>query len=92
MSEQQYQWGTRITMEYLAYTDTTDESTVYVEDTVTENRMHSGEGEARARVRDFQYAQSLRAQGNGGRHPKHQRVSDMKLIRRPVGEWEEVQP
>lgn len=65
MAEQRYQWGTREVWS----------------DGYTSDQMHSGEGDARDRIRYYRRGKQFGQMSN---------LMDLCLIRRPVGEWEEV--
>lgn len=74
-----YNWAIKVTTELL-------DGNGGVEDTRTEVRECRSERDARARHEAIQDTLA----NPHRRHPKWQRISASKLIRQPVGEWEEV--
>jgi hypothetical protein len=71
-----YLYGVKFTTEFL----NEDGS---VAETTTEIKERHSEGEARAVIQE-----TLRRLGKA--HPRSHRVVDARLVRRPVGAWEEV--
>lgn len=78
--EQKYEWAVEVTTEYLDDEGAVEQAHVEVREATTER-------EARARhdaIRDTVANYARRG------HPRHQRLTGSKLLRRPVGEWETV--